>query len=184
VRFQQLVIHGAECIASLESEQAGMGEMEFLHSKHAGALPVAEVKLSNEAMAQRLGLTKVISRTAMLSMMAAKEALDNAAIPDLNELSTGFISANTVGGMDKTENFFKDFIADPSKGKLREVVHHECGYITELAADYLGIRHIYPLLVRLALPPLIQFFMAPGLSGIISGCGSCRRNGCTYKIYT
>jgi len=131
----------AECIASLESEQAGMGEMEFLHSKHAGALPVAEVKLSNETIAQRLGLTKVISRTAMLSMMAAREALDNAAIPGLDKLRTGFISANTVGGMDKTENFFKDFIADSSKGKLRHVVHHECGYITELAADYLGIRH-------------------------------------------
>ena len=131
----------AECITSLESEQAGMGEMELLHSKHAGALPVAEVKLSNEAIAQRLGLTNVISRTAMLSMLAAREALDNAAIPDLNELRTGFISANTVGGMDKTENFFKDFIGDSSKGKLREVVHHECGYITELAADYLGIRH-------------------------------------------
>ena len=131
----------AECIASLQSEQAGMDEMKFLDSVHAKTLPVAEVKLSNELLAEKLGLTKMLSRTAMLSMMAAKEALDNAAIPNREALRTGLVSANTVGGMDRTENFFKDFVTDQSKGRLRDVVHHECGYATELTADYLGIHH-------------------------------------------
>ena len=58
-----------------------------------------------------------------------------------NGLRTGFISANTVGGMDKTENFFRLFSKDPSAGRLADVVHHECGAITELVADDLGIRH-------------------------------------------
>jgi 3-oxoacyl-[acyl-carrier-protein] synthase-1 len=39
--------------------------------------------------------------------------------------------------MDRTENFF----VHPRKGKLREVVQHECGYSTEWVADRLGIRH-------------------------------------------
>ncbi|MBS1733244.1 MAG: beta-ketoacyl-[acyl-carrier-protein] synthase family protein, partial [Bacteroidetes bacterium] len=52
----------------------------------------------------------------------------------------GFISANSVGGMDKTENFFAEFMTDHAKGKLREVVNHECGSVTELVADRLGIK--------------------------------------------
>ncbi len=130
-----------ECLAALEHEQAGMGEMVYLNSIHGKILPVAEVKLSNEMLAQRLGLAAVVSRTAMLGMMAGKEALDNAGIADLATLRTGFISANTVGGMDRSEKFFVDFLTDNSKGKLRDVVHHECGYITELVADYLGVRN-------------------------------------------
>lgn len=131
----------AECIASLENEQAGITDMVYLDSVHGKTLPVAEVKLSNEMLAQRLGLPAVISRTAMLSMVAAKEALENAAIPDIDALRTGFISANTVGGMDRSEQFFADFLANPTKGKLRDMVHHECGYITELVADHVGIRN-------------------------------------------
>ena len=131
----------AESLAALEQEKAGMGEMFYLESIHGKMLPVAEVKLSNEELAEHLGLAAVISRTAMLSMVAAKEAIDNAGIADFATLRSGFISANTVGGMDRTEQFFRDFLPDNSKGKLRDVVHHECGYITELVADYLGIRN-------------------------------------------
>jgi len=133
--------NAAECLTALENGEAGMGEMRYLHSMHGKTLPVAEVKLSNEALAQRLGLAAVISRTAMLSLMAAKEALEDAAIPDWKSLRTGLISATTVGGMDRTELFYEDFLADHTKGKLRDVVHHECGYISELVADELGIRN-------------------------------------------
>ncbi|MEO5889909.1 MAG: beta-ketoacyl-[acyl-carrier-protein] synthase family protein [Ferruginibacter sp.] len=133
--------NSAECLAALENELPGMGQMAFLNSVHSNTLPVAEVKLSNELLAQRLGIPAVVSRTAMLGMAAAKEALDNTAIPDFSTLRTGFISANTVGGMDRTEQFFTDFLKDPAKGRLRDVVHHECGYVTELVAGYIGIRN-------------------------------------------
>ena len=43
--------------------------------------------------------------------------------------------------MDRTEQFFNEFVADRAKGRLKDVVHHECGTVTELAADYLGIRN-------------------------------------------
>jgi 3-oxoacyl-[acyl-carrier-protein] synthase-1 len=54
-------------------------------------------------------------------------------------LRTGFVSANTVGGMDKSLDFFTDFIADNNKGKLRNVFDHECGSVTEAVANQLGI---------------------------------------------
>ena len=130
----------AECLNALQNEQAGIGAMQNLNSIHRQRIPVAEVKMNNKSLAQKTGLSSSKSRTALLSMMAAKEALDDAAIPDLANLRTGFVSANSVGGMDKSEQFFTTFNADNSKGKLRDVVHHECGAVTELVADQLGIK--------------------------------------------
>jgi 3-oxoacyl-[acyl-carrier-protein] synthase-1 len=73
-------------------------------------------------------------------LVAAKEALAAAGIENIKDLRTGFISATSVGGMDKTENFFAEFLADNSKGKLRDVINHECGSVTELVAGALGIK--------------------------------------------
>jgi 3-oxoacyl-[acyl-carrier-protein] synthase-1 len=130
----------AECLDALENGRAGMGQMQFLHSAHSSRLPVAEVKLSNDELAKLAGLPKIKSRTALLSLVAAKEALANAGIENIKNLRTGFISATSVGGMDKTENFFNEFLPDNSKGKLRDVINHECGSVTELVADALGIK--------------------------------------------
>jgi 3-oxoacyl-[acyl-carrier-protein] synthase-1 len=74
-------------------------------------------------------------------MIASKEALQNSGINNFNDLRTGYISANSVGGMDKTEDFFKLFSKDHKAGRLREVVHHECGSATKTVADQLGIKH-------------------------------------------
>ena len=40
----------------------------------------------------------------------------------------------------KQKIFSLNFLPDNSKGKLRDVVHHECGSVTELVADALGIK--------------------------------------------
>jgi 3-oxoacyl-[acyl-carrier-protein] synthase I len=130
-----------ENLAALESGHAGMNEVTYLDTIHRNKLPVAEVKLSNEDLAKSSGLSNKISRTALLSTIAAKEALQDAAIENFPSLRTGFISANTVGGMDKTENFFADFFYNNQKGKLRDVVNHECGAVTEITADALGIKN-------------------------------------------
>lgn len=130
----------AECLNALENNRAGIGPMHHFNSLHKDRLPVAEVKLSNDELATLTGLPNTKSRTALLSLVAAKEALADAGIPNLSALRTGFISANSVGGMDKTEGFFADFFADNSKGKLRNVVQHECGSVSELVADQLGIK--------------------------------------------
>ena len=130
----------AQCLNALENSRAGMDEMHYLDSLHRQRLPVAEVKLSNEELAKLAGLPATKSRTALLSLIAAKEALDNAGIENIAGLRTGFISANSVGGMDKTEKFFTEFLHDNNKGRLRDVINHECGSVTELVADALGIK--------------------------------------------
>ena len=132
----------AEHLVSFERENAGMGHITHINSIHSGQLPVAEVKLTNEQLAKMTGLSPEISRTTHLSLVAAKEALADAAIPEIAKWRTGFVSANTVGGMDKSEDFFIDFLADNSKGKLRYVWDHECGSVTETVADHLGITDV------------------------------------------
>jgi 3-oxoacyl-(acyl-carrier-protein) synthase len=128
-------------LESLVAEKAGIGEMTWLPSVHAHELPVGEVKFSNEELAAATGLSPKFPRTALLSCMAAAEALADAGWEKKNGLRTGFISANTVGGMDKTEDFFRLFSKNPAAGRLAGVVHHECGAITELVAERLCIRH-------------------------------------------
>jgi 3-oxoacyl-(acyl-carrier-protein) synthase len=126
---------------SLSLEHAGIGPMQWLDSIYKEELPVGEVKCSNEELGFLTGVLQNIPRTALLSMIAAREALTDAGWTKDLSARTGFISANTVGGMDKTENFFKPFSKNASGGRLADVVHHECGDVTELVAEYLGIRH-------------------------------------------
>lgn len=130
----------AECLQSLQSSKAGMGDITYLDTIHKNQIPVAEVKRSNDELAAMAGAPATISRTALLSMIAAKEALNDAGINNLSSLRSGFISANTVGGMDKTEQFYADYLRDPRQGKLSDVINHECGTVTEIVADALGIK--------------------------------------------
>jgi len=128
-----------EHLSAFERGEAGMADITLLNTIHRHKLPVAEVKLTDEELIAITGPTTHNSRTALLSLVAAREALNDAAIPNLQELRTGFVSANSVGGMDKSEDFFVEFLADNSKGKLKNVFDHECGSMTEIVADQLGI---------------------------------------------
>jgi 3-oxoacyl-[acyl-carrier-protein] synthase I len=130
----------SECLDALENGRAGMGQMVYFDSIHRQKIPVAEVKISNDDLADLSGLPNTKSRTALLSMIAAKEALNDAGIENMAAFRTGFISANSVGGMDKTEKYFAEFLYDNQKGRLRDVVDHECGSISELVAGQLGIK--------------------------------------------
>lgn len=130
-----------ECMDAFKRMEPGMAHMEYLRSVHRETYPVVEVKASNDTLAGWTGMSSRISRTALLSHVAALEAWKSTGLGEISKYRVGFVSANTVGGMDKTEDFFADYLQDPSKGHLSQVVHHECGAITELVADAMGIRH-------------------------------------------
>jgi 3-oxoacyl-[acyl-carrier-protein] synthase-1 len=120
----------------------GVSKAEILETIHRDKLPVCEIKSTNNDLAQRSGMKENLPRTTYLSALAAQEALQQAKLPmELNNYRTGFISGNTVGGMDLTEHFYKEFLLDEIKGHLREALHHECGSITELVAQHLGFQH-------------------------------------------
>jgi 3-oxoacyl-(acyl-carrier-protein) synthase len=128
-----------ECLNAFENRRAGMDVVHYLKTVHANEIPVAEIKLNNDELASFAGLSNKISRTALLSMIAAKEAMDDAGIKNPGDLRAGFISANTVGGIDKTENFFQSYFKRNIIGNLHDVLYHECGSITQIVADKLQI---------------------------------------------
>ena len=129
----------AEHLSAFENERAGMADISLIDTILNGKVPVAEVKLTNNELIAKTGLTEHNSRTALLSLAAAQEALADAGILNLAALRTGLVSANTVGGMDRSEEFFVEFLKDNNKGKLKNVYDHECGSMTEAVADKLGI---------------------------------------------
>jgi 3-oxoacyl-(acyl-carrier-protein) synthase len=125
---------------AFQHEQTGIGRLTLFDSIHQGVLPVGEVKLSNRELCERLEQPTSSSRTILLGIHAAREALQQSSIDRLSHYRVGFISATTVGGMDRTENFFPLFLHDLKGGRLREVVDHACGKSTERIAEALGIK--------------------------------------------
>jgi 3-oxoacyl-(acyl-carrier-protein) synthase len=122
---------------ALRHHLSGIGKGKYLTTRH-NDLPVGEVKLSNEALAQKAD-SSIITRTGMLGLIAAREAIQNSKIENLKLFRTGLISATTVGGMDRTEEFMEQFVRDHHNGDLQNVVNHECGTITEIIAEKLHI---------------------------------------------
>lgn len=127
-----------ENISSFRQMKHGMEKVTLFQTEL--DVPVSEVKLSNDELKTKLGLPihHTYSRTALLGMLASKEALDDSSL-DVSSCRVGFISSTSVGGMDLSENFFVDFKKDHTKGRLRDIVSHDCGDSTERIASYLGI---------------------------------------------
>ncbi len=132
----------AEVMNSLNLSKSGIGFTTHLNTIHRNELPVAEVKPSNEELLKIAGLAngQAYTRTALLGMIAAKEAVISSGIKDISEIRTGLVSATSVGGMDKSEHFISSFIQDNKSGKLIDIVSHDCGDSTEKIADYIGIK--------------------------------------------
>ena len=131
-----------ENLSSLLAERSGIGEITLLDTIHKGKFPVAEVKLTSKELFDYAGISPKhgLTRTALLGIIAAKAALQSAGIDGKQHAKTALISATTVGGMDRSELFYEKFLSDNRKGRLRDVVNHDCGDSTERIAEYTGIR--------------------------------------------
>ncbi len=127
-----------ENIASIRRGRSGVSPCaSILRTSH--RLPVGELRLTNEQLhcLAAIPLAAHLSRTALLGILAVREATRDA---DINpSLRVGLVSSTSVGGMDLTEHFFGDFIADDSKGRLRDVKMHDCAASTEAVVKYCGI---------------------------------------------
>jgi 3-oxoacyl-[acyl-carrier-protein] synthase-1 len=133
----------AETLDSVEKQRSGIGSMDFIESRYKHEIPVGEVKASNEELLERTGLpaSTKITRTTLLGMLAAREALEDAGIKDIRQFRTGLISATSVGGMAITENLYKDYLNTELPGEYVEYIRtHECGDSTQCIADLLGVK--------------------------------------------
>ena len=128
-----------ENLDSLKAGKHGMGKITLFPT--ALDVPVSEVKQSNEELKKLLSLPsgKTYSRTALLGLWAAQEAARDAEL-DFTSPRIGLISSTSIGGMDASERFYASFREDNRKGRLRDIISHDCGSSTEMIAAYLGVK--------------------------------------------
>lgn len=125
---------------SLIHQKHGLSRLENFESIHKNEIFVGEIKLSNDELATFLNLSpdNNFSRTAMLGLITVKEALHNAGIENVNEVRTGLISSTSVGGMDRTENYFLDYENLPNKQKY--ISSHDAGASSNQIAKEIGLK--------------------------------------------
>lgn len=129
-----------ETLESLKQKKTGVTDIKYLQTIHKGVLPVSEVKLSEEELIEMAKLDKnePFTRSTLIGIIAADEAVKNAGIKDIKECRTGLISGTTVGGMDKSELFYHDLLN--TTNHIEYIETHDCGDSTERIADYIGVK--------------------------------------------
>ena len=124
-------------LGSLRRRETGIATMRHLRSQH-HELPVGEVKMSDDEMTSLLGIAPAleVSRTALMGMIAVRQALVDARVSGHCDDRIVFISGTTVAGMDVTERHFTDMRT--SDNHLSCLKYHSCGDNTRQIADHLG----------------------------------------------
>lgn len=135
-----LGLNGPETLDAFTQHKTGIQPVRHLHTRHRDDFPCGEVKASNAELAQLTNLPEHLSRSIYLSYHASREALSSLSIGELAGLRVGFISASTVGGMDRTETYFQKALVDPTTGDVRDTRHHDCGKPTDYVFHKLGLK--------------------------------------------
>nr|MBP6661259.1 beta-ketoacyl-[acyl-carrier-protein] synthase family protein [Chitinophagales bacterium] len=128
-----------DCVAAFEKHQSGVAKIKRLKTNHV-ELSVAEIKSTNAELAAIAGLSEELSRSILLSYIATKEAIATLPANFSANFRTAYISATTVGGMDKTEAFYENYVDDKNAPNIEFIRHHDCGKITDFVAKEIGIK--------------------------------------------
>ena len=120
---------------SLTSLNHGIEPVQFSNNKKSHL--VGNVKLSDEAIIEKYSVKNLpISRTSLLGIAAASEAWGSN--KHINSIRTGLISSTSVGGMDKSEKYYRQLIQDEDIDNSL-ILTHDNGNTSEKIADFLGL---------------------------------------------
>lgn len=125
-------------LAAIREGRTGISSSpSILRTSH--NIPVGELLLTNDELhnAANIPASEHLSRTALLGILAVREALANSAVDRSKRV--GLVSSTSVGGMDLTEHFFEMFIDNENAGRLRDVRMHDCAASTEAIVKHCGI---------------------------------------------
>lgn len=127
----------SEVLDSLMANRTGVGPIKYLKTGHT-EFPVGEVKLTDGEMERMMGIEPgtPTTRTALMGMIALHEALASARMGKADIEQAAFINGTTVGGMDKSEQYYLDFIENTSHDAY--ISTHDCGSCSEMIADRFG----------------------------------------------
>ncbi|MCB0452097.1 MAG: beta-ketoacyl-[acyl-carrier-protein] synthase family protein [Aequorivita sp.] len=129
----------AENYDALINKKKGITRVDNIETIQREEIMVGEVKFTNDQFIAQLNLPPEnnYSRTAMLGVIAAKEAIADAGITDIKKYKTGIVSGTSVGGMDMTEKYYYEYLTDKETQKYIE--SHHAGDSTQKIAAQLGI---------------------------------------------
>lgn len=129
-----------ENYAALVNGKPGISSIENFETVHKDVIKVGEIKLTNQALSQLLGIGEDhnFCRTALLGAIAAQQAVENAGIQDVNDCRSGLISATSVGGMDMTEHYYYDYFENEASRKY--ITSHDAGDSTHKIAAHIGLK--------------------------------------------
>lgn len=145
-KYNDIVVTGMGIITSLGvgkeetykkliSEEKVIGPIRYIDTKRS-QLPAGEVNYSDEVLMSLINYddsTHKITRTSLLGRVALKEALEEARLNRFVHKRIAFINGNTVGGMEKSERFYYDFLTNNEKNEY--IALHDCGACTDLIAQ-------------------------------------------------
>ena len=129
----------AENYDALINEKKGITRVDHIETIQREEIMVGEIKFTNDELIAQLNLSPEnnYSRTAMLGVIAAKEAIADAGINDIKKFKTGIVSGTSVGGMDMTEKYYYQYLTEKEPQKYIE--SHHAGDSTQKIAEQLGI---------------------------------------------
>ena len=149
-------------IDAIRNQRSGVEPIRYLKTIHTD-FPVGEVKFSNDELHEMLHIppSEAYIRSSLLAIPAVKEALQQARLDNSTGMGAGvcesrcaesalkkaqldgrsslrvaFLSGITVGGMDRAEMMYMDFLNNDLGNDYIEL--NDCGACTEQIADYIG----------------------------------------------
>lgn len=127
-----------ESTTSVLQGKSGIRAISILETNFRNQAVAGEIRYTNLQLADIAGikLSPGITRTTLLGIIAAKEAMEKAGLTGLQDVS--LISGATVGGMVSTEKYYNDFLSNDTQNAFIE--SHDCGDSTERIAEFLGIK--------------------------------------------
>lgn len=129
----------AENHAALIAGRKGISKVSMIDTLHRDTIMVGEINFTNQELQDQLSLPSDnnYSRTALLGTLAAKQAVADADITNINAWKTGLISATSVGGMDMTEKYYYDYLENDTH--QRYIDSHHIGDSSQKIAAQLGL---------------------------------------------
>jgi 3-oxoacyl-[acyl-carrier-protein] synthase-1 len=134
--------NASENYKSLISGAIGISKISHIDTVHADQILVGEIKTTNAEFEKQLDLEEdTYSRSPILAIIAAKEAIQQAGVTNINDCKTGLISSTTVGGMDKSEQYFYDYFENDKH--WQHILGLHAGDCTQKIAAALGLEESF-----------------------------------------
>ncbi len=137
-----LGLNAQENLAALCNEKTGIATPSFLDTSYR-KIVLGEVKISNASLAEIAGIDyrPATSRTLLLGIVAAQEAIAMAGFSEEMCKNAGFINGTTVGGMDITEHAYKHSLKSGKINYKESLSGHDCGHSTQAIAHFLNFKN-------------------------------------------